>query len=313
MKKTTALALLIIGLLVLNAVAGDFRKANWGMAVEEVKATEEPKIGVEGVLDYLVTLVYEDTVSGLSCKTKYFFINDSSESALVLLRGRYIFTDPVWEDDQFFWNYKAIKDLVTNAYGEPYEDRVGWTPGTATGPAEKSLDISYLAQWQTSSTHVYLVMEGYKDMWGFFLEYYSKELKNLEHEALEKQDSQASETEATEKVVFVGTPRVRIIESGTERKPEHLAENEGMEYQCIITEVDDEYFWTTRENVELVPVISELYITFLATNGSGYVRMVNPEYKDALNSVLGETEQDFDYIEHMLLGLTTYSYYGRSE
>lgn len=195
MKKIIVLNLLIVGLFAMSAIGGDFRKVNWGMTVEEVKATEKPKIGVEDS-SYCLILSYDDTVGGLGCKTRYIFVNDSSETTLVLVRGRYSFTDPVWANDQFFWDYKAIKEAVTDKYGEPFDGWEGWTPETATEPAAKSSDVSYLWNWQTSSTHISLGLEGYKDKWSFMLEYSSKELKNLEDKALNKQDDLEAKAEA---------------------------------------------------------------------------------------------------------------------
>ena len=117
---------------------------------------------------------------------------------------------------------------------------------------------------------------------------------------------------AEEEVVFTGTPEMRISEGGVSRTPESLAKNEAKEYQCIITKIDDEYYWTTRENVELVPIVGGAFTTFIAANGSGYVRVLNPEFKELIPS-MSETEQNYDYIEHLILGLRTISYYGKSK
>ena len=305
MKNVFAFTVLLIGLFIMNAIGGDFRQADWGMTVDEVKATEGPKVGVTGVLGYLVTLTYVDTISELSCRTRYFFVNDNSESMLKLVRGRYMFEDPVWTSDQFYWDYIAIKKAIFEQYGEPFNDRIGWTPEVAE-PAVNSNDVSYLTEWQTSSTHIGLVLERYKDMWGFFLEFYSKELKYLEAKAQTKED------DAQEKIVFTGTPAIRIKEDGVSRTLEELARSEEKEYLCIINKIDDDYFWTTRENMQLVPITRGAFTTYIATNGSGYVRIVNPKVQ-ALLSNLSESEQSFDYVEHLLLGLTTISYYGKSE
>ena len=42
---------------------------------------------------------------------------------------------------------------------------------------------------------------------------------------------------------------------------------EEIEYQCVITKIDVKYYWTTRKNVQLMPVQSG---AFIAPNGSGY-------------------------------------------
>jgi len=117
---------------------------------------------------------------------------------------------------------------------------------------------------------------------------------------------------AQEEIIFTGIPEIRISESGISRTPEDLSENEATEYKCIITKIDNKYYWTTREHVELIPVANGAFTTFLASNGAGYVRILNPEFKVLLPN-MSEAEQAFDYVEHILLGLRTISYYGKSE
>ena len=48
------------------------------------------------------------------------------------------------------------------------------------------------------------------------------------------------------------------------------------------------------------------------TNGSGYVRTIRPESKEAA-SLMGATEAQFDYVEHALIGLKSVTYYGRRQ
>ena len=115
-----------------------------------------------------------------------------------------------------------------------------------------------------------------------------------------------------EKIVFTGIPEIKISEGGTNRTPEKLSKAKAIEYKCTITTIDNKYYWTTRENIELIPLKSGAFITFFASNGSGYVRIVDPEMKDAV-SVMGDTEEKFDYIEHLLLGLKTITYYGKAK
>lgn len=117
---------------------------------------------------------------------------------------------------------------------------------------------------------------------------------------------------AQEELVFTGIPTIKISEGGTSRTPEKLSKSKAIEYKCTITKMDNKYYWTTRENVELIPIAGGAFITFLASNGSGYIRIVDPELKDAV-SIMGETEEKFDYVEHLLLGLKTITYYGKSK
>lgn len=117
---------------------------------------------------------------------------------------------------------------------------------------------------------------------------------------------------AQEKIAFTGIPEIKISEGGINRTPEKLSKYKAMEFKCIITKIDDKYYWTTRENRELIPIQSGAFITFLASNGSGYVRIINHDMKNSA-SFMGDTEEKFNYIEHLLLGLKTITYYGTSK
>lgn len=117
---------------------------------------------------------------------------------------------------------------------------------------------------------------------------------------------------ASEDVFFAGIPKIKISEGGIERLPEEILRDKAMEYKCIITKTDDKYYWTTRQNLELTPISAGAFITFFALNGSGYIRIVNPEMKEAA-SIMGGTEKEFDYVEHLLIGLKSITYYGKSE
>ena len=71
------------------------------------------------------------------------------------------------------------------------------------------------------------------------------------------------------------------------------------------------YFWKTRNNVELILIQSGAFATFVATSGAGYVRVILPDLKEAA-SLMDETEKKYDYVEHMLIGLRSITYYGNS-
>ena len=107
---------------------------------------------------------------------------------------------------------------------------------------------------------------------------------------------------AQEEIVFIGIPEIRINESGVRRISEKLATEKATEFECTITKIDDGFHWSSRENVTLLSTQSGIFTTFIATNGSGYIRIIS-----------GNTEKRFDYIEHLLLGLRTITYYGKSK
>ena len=109
---------------------------------------------------------------------------------------------------------------------------------------------------------------------------------------------------------FVGIPAVRISEGGVERFAEKLEQSKSMELVCVIKEIDGKFIWASRENKPLVKIDNGgAFLIFLAVDGSGYIRQIKPNFKNAA-SLMSSTEKSFDYIEHLLLGLRTVTYYG---
>ena len=109
---------------------------------------------------------------------------------------------------------------------------------------------------------------------------------------------------------FVGVPAVRISEGGVERFAEKLEQSKSMELACVVKEIDGKFIWASRENKPLVKIdTGGAFVMFVAVDGSGYIRLIKPNFKNAA-SVMSSTEKSFDYIEHLLLGLRTVTYYG---
>ena len=113
-------------------------------------------------------------------------------------------------------------------------------------------------------------------------------------------------------VVFKGLPLVKISEGGVSRLPENITRDKAVNFKCIITKISGSYYWASRENVKLLRIDSGAFSTFLAETGSGYIRLLNPDLKDAA-SLMSETEEKYDYVEHLLIGLRSITYYGIHE
>ena len=109
--------------------------------------------------------------------------------------------------------------------------------------------------------------------------------------------------------VFAGLPGVKISEGGVERVPENVSRDRAVNLACVISRIGEKYYWASRENKEMVRIASGAFITFLAVDGAGYVRIVAPGMKEAV-SLMGDTETKFDYVEHALIGLRSVTYYG---
>lgn len=109
--------------------------------------------------------------------------------------------------------------------------------------------------------------------------------------------------------VFAGIPNVKISEGGTERVADTITRDRAVNLQCVISKIGDEYYWASRENVRMVRIESGAFVTYVAVNGSGYVRQIVPGMKAAA-ALAGDTESKFDYVEHILIGLKSVTYYG---
>lgn len=118
-----------------------------------------------------------------------------------------------------------------------------------------------------------------------------------------------SSTAAQATTVFAGLPQVKISEGGVGRAPENVSGDRAVNFACVISRIGDKYYWASRENKEMIPIAGGAFITFLAVDGAGYVRIVAPGMKGAV-SVMGDTESRFDYAEHALIGLRSVTYYG---
>lgn len=114
-----------------------------------------------------------------------------------------------------------------------------------------------------------------------------------------------------EEVIFSGIPIIKISEGGFNRIVDNLKDAKATGAECVIVKVGDKYIWKTRNNVELVRIQSGAFVTFVATSGSGYVRVISSDLKEAA-SLMDETEKKYDYVEHMVIGLRSVTYYGNS-
>lgn len=121
---------------------------------------------------------------------------------------------------------------------------------------------------------------------------------------------------AAESIIFTGIPKIKISEGGVSRITENVPNDKAIQFKCTITQLDDKYFWTSRDNVELLAIANGAFITYWAIKGSGYVRVTNPEMRETLRRMgilVGDPEAEFDYVEHLLLGLKSVTYYGTAK
>lgn len=108
--------------------------------------------------------------------------------------------------------------------------------------------------------------------------------------------------------VFKGYPAIKIIERGSSRDANEVLVAKAPDLACVISNIDGKFYWASRENVEVLPIVSGDFTTYLAINGAGYVRISSPEARAGLKTT-GVAE--YDYVEHILWALSSITYYGR--
>lgn len=112
-------------------------------------------------------------------------------------------------------------------------------------------------------------------------------------------------------VEFLGFPVIKIQEGGIDRIPSNVLPEKRGEFQCIINKVGEKYYWASRENKEMIKIDSgKAFITYIALDGAGYVKVLKPEYYDQVLD--SPVDAAFEYIEHMSIGLTTITYFGNN-
>ena len=113
--------------------------------------------------------------------------------------------------------------------------------------------------------------------------------------------------------IFKGLPILKISEGGISRVVEKIRLDTAVNLKCIISKIGNSYYWASRENVELMRIDSGIFITFIAPNGSGYIRTLIPDFKESASLMLTDTEAKYDYVEHLLFGLRSVTFYGMRE
>ena len=115
---------------------------------------------------------------------------------------------------------------------------------------------------------------------------------------------------AQETVVFQGLPGIKISEGGLERVPIGLPQGLAATAECVVIEENGKFYWASRRRVEMGAVRNGPFVTYVALNGTGYVRVF--DRSQAVGTTVTPAEERFDYVEHILLGLRSVTYYGNA-
>ena len=123
MKKNVSILLIILCILAVSTLIlfaeeakYDFRKTNWGMSKEQVKATEDKKPDFEDN----TMLSYEVTISEKDFECAYLFLEDK------LYGSGYLFFGEHTNKNLYIDDYEELKEILTKEYGKPKIDKVTW-------------------------------------------------------------------------------------------------------------------------------------------------------------------------------------------
>ena len=123
MKKKVSILLVILCILagstlilLAKETEYDFRKTNWGMNKEQVRATEDKKPDFE---DNTI-LSYEVTISEKDFECAYLFLED------ILYGSRYLFMGEHTNENLYIEDYEELKEILTKEYGKPKINKVTW-------------------------------------------------------------------------------------------------------------------------------------------------------------------------------------------
>jgi hypothetical protein len=134
----------------------DFRRAKWGMSMEEVMESEkdEPAIKTENTLDY------STFVMGIQTQIGYIFKDNE------LIRAGFFFLTKPETKNEYVDNYLKIKEELIKVNGEPVIDTVQQKDPSKKidqanrGQAACDGDVIYAAQWDLPATDIQLLLRG---------------------------------------------------------------------------------------------------------------------------------------------------------
>jgi hypothetical protein len=180
-----AIVIILILLCYSFLFSNDFRKANWGMQMSEVKKTES----VEILQETEDVLAYETTLAGFKALVIYIFAGNQ------LTRAKYSIIEEHTNKNDYIVDYSSLKELLTKKYGNPIEDETIWKDDlyrdkySDWGFAISLGHLFYFSKWDTEKTEIVSVLNGENYQINAVIEYTSKNLgaeeaKMREEEAL---------------------------------------------------------------------------------------------------------------------------------
>jgi hypothetical protein len=101
-------------------------------------------------------------------------------------------------------------------------------------------------------------------------------------------------------IVVNGIPIKKDMSDVEGTQQVNLTKDEGLAYRLVITKRGSKYYWTTRENRELIFSKSGDFYSFVEPGCGGYIRLSNAGGK-------------WLYMEHVITGFKNITYWGVAE
>jgi hypothetical protein len=112
-------------------------------------------------------------------------------------------------------------------------------------------------------------------------------------------------------VVFEGRPIRKVESSFAATASTNLNADDSFKLSVRIVERNGKYYWASRGMGELIRREAGAYITFIAIDGAGYVRVGVPFLLDLRDQLPdGQRSQEIGYVEHLLTQFASITYYG---
>jgi hypothetical protein len=113
-------------------------------------------------------------------------------------------------------------------------------------------------------------------------------------------------------IEFEGTPEVKVQVMDGAAQTESVPPQKTREFRVVIVRDGDQFYWASRNNVPLIKRESGAYITYVAANGAGYVRVLIPAMRKLIDSTpQSQRTGEFVYMEHMVILMGSITYYGK--
>jgi len=119
----------------------------------------------------------------------------------------------------------------------------------------------------------------------------------------------AAEAVCQEQVVLRGIPASRVSSGPEGTQREVLGAGQGQEYSLLIVKRDGRYFWASREDCELAPGVSGIFVMFTALTCHGYIKVLD-QRDTPDDSITRFDGSDIQYMEHVHSQFLTITYYG---